>query len=170
MAYTYYNCRNLIGMANIGQNVVNAMAAYQNCRKLAYPDCGGDKVTTLAYAYKDCWTLGSGLSSIADTIGASVTNMYQTFYNCTNLPKTTRFYISSKNVVNMTNCFSTTNSTNLVLFVPQGTTTMTCAKYANTYGKASITWTNYASYYPGYTSAVRNALYNITVVGYQTTA
>ena len=170
MAYTYYNCRNLIGMANIGQNVVNAMAAYQNCRKLSYPDCGGDKVTTLAYAYKDCWNLGTGLASISDAIGASVTNMYQTFYNCTSLPKQTRFYITSKNIVNMTNCFSTTNSTNLTLLVPQGTTTMTCAKYANTYGKASITWTNYASYYPGYASAVRNALYNITVVGYQTTA
>lgn len=108
MSFTYGFCYSMKDAPVCGDRVTNMRYAYANCYNLRGRPVFGEKVVNAACAYRGCRNLGSDLPDYYLDVGYSVTNMYQTFFNCVNFGKNCpaiRMRIYSPSVANMYNCF-----------------------------------------------------------------
>ena len=157
MYMTYSGCYNLTGSPVCGDNVTNMHRTYYNCRNLTGSPACGNNVTSMLSAYYHCINLGINLTSNPILAKDNVTNMYYAYYNCTNLGTNRayhNFYIYSKEVTSMTNCFYNCNFFNasyrINIYVPNNSNTLKIisnnSQSVNIFGK-QINWTNYTNYY-----------------------
>ena len=145
MCWTYANCFSLTGAPVFGPNVVNATAAYENCRNIR---------------------LSSDNPVI--TFSEKTNDLFGTFRNCRNLfedvPYSAHIHVTNPNIADtrMVDCFANTqrsssNMFNIVVHVPVTGTTWEAATSASTYGLSYISW---------YESEIAwsNSKYGITVI------
>ena len=157
MYWAYASCTNLKGSPVCGPNVTNMEGAYSSCYNLTGSPVCGNNVTTIRYAYANCTNLGRNITSDIILARNNVVDMGNAYFGCTNLGTNRayhNFYIYSKEVTVMTNCFYNCNFLNpsyrVNIYVPNGSNTLKLisnnSQSVNIFGK-QINWTNYTNYY-----------------------
>ena len=98
MAYSFYNCINLLSISNVNENIINMYNAYGLCLKLDNAPNIPNNLIDMGYTFFGCHNL-----TTSPVIPNSVVNMYGTFFSCYNL---TTPPVIPNSVVNMRSTFS----------------------------------------------------------------